>query len=77
MVTRRGANDMETDDRPTRQQESRGGLLRRLLKLMVAADSSRRAGGRLKAVLVLLGLLAVFAALGYGVPAVLSHYIAG
>ncbi|MFN3670323.1 MAG: hypothetical protein ACK4VM_00275 [Bosea sp. (in: a-proteobacteria)] len=68
---------MATNDQPVRPPEPRGGLLRRLLKLMVAADSSRRAGGRLKAALVLLGLLAVFAALGYGVPAVLSHYIAG
>lgn len=60
----------ENNDTPQRP-----GFLRGLLRLMVAADSSRRAGGRLKALVILVALIAAFAALGYGVPALLSHYL--
>lgn len=56
-------------------QQQRPGFLRGLLRLMVQADSSRRVGGRVKALAILVALIAAFAALGYGVPAVLSQYL--
>lgn len=56
-------------------QQQRPGFLRGLLRLMVQADSSRRFGGRIKALAILVALIAAFAALGYGVPAVLSQYL--
>lgn len=66
---------MDRDRPETEQQPQRPGFLRGLLRLMVAADSSRRVTGRLKAVAILVALIAAFAALGYGVPAVLSQYL--
>lgn len=50
------------------------GPLRRVLKLIVEIDSSRFASSRLKAALMLFGLLALFAGLGYGLPALFSRY---
>jgi len=50
------------------------GPLRRFLKLMVEADSSRFALSRVRAALMLVALLAAFAALGYGLPTLFSHY---
>ncbi len=46
-----------------------------MLRLLVKLDSSRFIGSRLTAALALLGLLAIFAALGYGVPALVSAYL--
>lgn len=50
------------------------GPLRQMLKLMVEVDSSRFLGTRVGAALALLGLLLLFAGLGYGVPALVSRY---
>jgi hypothetical protein len=66
---------LERDKPETEQQPQRQGFLRGLLRLIVQADSSRRVTGRVKAVAILVGLIAAFAALGYGVPAVLSQYL--
>jgi len=72
-VSIRGAF-VNSDDKPVAPQTPAHGPLRRLLKLMAEADSSRFAFSRLRAVLLLLALLAAFAALGYGLPTLLSHY---
>lgn len=45
-----------------------------MLKLMVEIDSSRFLGNRLGAAVLLVGVLAIFAAVGYGLPALISHY---
>lgn len=45
-----------------------------MLKLMVEVDSSRFLRTRIGAALALIGLLALFAGLGYAVPAALSRY---
>lgn len=50
------------------------GPLRQMLKLMVEVDSSRFLRTRIGAALALIGLLALFAGLGYAVPAALSRY---
>ena len=50
------------------------GPLRGFLKLLVELDSSRFPLHRIKSGLLLLGLLAGFAVLGYAVPAWLSRY---
>jgi hypothetical protein len=47
---------------------------RRFLKLLVEVDSSRFALSRLKAALMLLAILALFAGLGYALPALFSRY---
>lgn len=46
-----------------------------MLKLIVGIDSSRFLGNRVGAGLMLVGILAIFAALGYGLPALVSHYL--
>lgn len=46
-----------------------------MLRLLVKLDSSRFVGSRLAAGLSLISLLAMFAAIGYGVPALLSLYL--
>jgi hypothetical protein len=50
------------------------GAGRRLLKLLVEIDSSRFLGNRVVAAIALIAILAMFAGLGYLVPAVLSQY---
>ena len=45
-----------------------------MLKLIVEVDSSRFLGNRLSAGLLLVGILAIFAAIGYGLPTLVSHY---
>ncbi len=50
------------------------GPLRGFLKLLVELDSSRFALSRVKAALLLLGLLVVFGLIGYALPAWLSRY---
>lgn len=50
------------------------GPLRQMLRLMVEVDSSRFLRTRIGAALALLGLLVLFAGVGYAVPAVLSRY---
>jgi hypothetical protein len=64
-----------TDDgHKSGHQRVPNGPLRQILKLIVEVDSSRFLGNRVAAGLALLGLLALFAAFGYGVPALLSRY---
>lgn len=65
---------MNSGDNDVEHQTRSHGPLRRFLKLIVEVDSSRFALSRVKAALMLLGILALFAALGYGVPALLSRY---
>jgi hypothetical protein len=48
--------------------------LRGFLKLLVELDSSRFALSRVKAALLLIGLLVVFGLIGYALPAWLSRY---
>ncbi len=48
-----------------------------MLKLIVEIDSSRFLGNRVGAALLLVGILAVFGAIGYGLPALLSRYFQG
>lgn len=50
------------------------GAGRRVLKLLVGIDSARLLRTRIGAALALVGLLAAFAVIGYGVPALLSRY---
>jgi hypothetical protein len=45
-----------------------------MLKLIVEIDSSRFLGNRLGAAVLLVGVLAIFAGVGYGLPALISHY---
>lgn len=47
---------------------------RRLLKMLVEIDSGRMLRTRIGAAIGLVGLLAAFAGIGYGVPALLSRY---
>lgn len=49
--------------------------MRRFLKLMVEADSSRHPLGRLRAIALLVAMLVAFAGLGYGVPALYEQYV--
>lgn len=51
------------------------GAGRSVLRLLVRLDSSRFLGSRLAAGLSLISMLAMFAAIGYGVPALLSAYL--
>lgn len=50
------------------------GRWRGFLKLLVEVDSSRFALSRVRAALVLLAILALFAGLGYSLPALFSRY---
>ena len=68
---------LTTDDRKPNHHNGSHGPLRRMLKLIVEIDSSRFLGNRLSAALLLVGILAIFAAIGYGLPALLSRYFQG
>lgn len=59
---------------PSEPRSTPHGAGRRLLKLLVEIDSSRFLGNRLVAAVALVAILAIFAGLGYVVPAVLSQY---
>lgn len=61
-------------DKPVETPVRQHGRLRGFLKLMVEIDSSRFALSRVRAALVLLAILALFAGLGYGLPALFSYY---
>jgi hypothetical protein len=50
------------------------GPLRSFLKLLVEADSSRFWLSRIKAIVILAAILALFAGLGYGVPKAISRF---
>lgn len=63
-----------TDDRQSEQRSTPHGPGRRMLKMLVEIDSSRFLRTRVGAAVALAGLLAVFAGIGYGVPAVISQY---
>lgn len=56
------------------QNNGSHGPARRLLKLLVEIDSSRFLTNRLGAGLLLVAILAGFAAIGYWLPALLSRY---
>ena len=60
--------------RRSRSRPPQHGAGRRLLKLLVEIDSSRFLGNRVVAAVALVAILAIFAGLGYVVPAVLSQY---
>jgi hypothetical protein len=61
-------------DKPAESPARQHGRLRGFLKLMVEIDSSRFALSRVRAALMLLAILALFAGLGYGLPALVSRY---
>ncbi len=63
-----------TDGRETERPVTGHGPLRAFLKLLVEADSSRFLLSRVKAIVLLVALLGLFAALGYGLPKWLSRY---
>ncbi|WP_156639826.1 hypothetical protein [Bosea sp. PAMC 26642] len=65
---------LNSGDKPAESHARPYGPLRRFLKLIVEIDSSRFALSRLKAALMLLAILALFAGLGYGLPALFSRY---
>ncbi|WP_156323257.1 hypothetical protein [Bosea sp. AAP35] len=63
--------DPEPEAEPRRSTHGPG---RRVLKMLVGIDSARLLRTRIGAALALVGLLAAFAVIGYGVPALLSQY---
>jgi hypothetical protein len=63
-----------TDGRESPHTPPQHGPFRAFLRLLVEADSSRSAFNRIRAIVLLLALLAAFAALGYGLPTWLSRY---
>ena len=65
---------MNSGEKPVEPHAPAHGSVRRFLKLMVEIDSSRFALSRIRAALMLLAVLAAFGAIGYAVPALLSHY---
>lgn len=65
---------MTTGSRQPGQRNGSHGPVRRVLKLLVEIDSSRFLANRLGAGLLLIAILAGFAAVGYGLPALLSRY---
>lgn len=65
---------MNSGDKPAEPNTRSHGRLRGFLRLMVEIDSSRFALSRIRAALVLLAILALFAGLGYGLPALFSRY---
>ncbi|MFA6967333.1 hypothetical protein [Bosea sp. (in: a-proteobacteria)] len=65
---------MTDDDRKPPIRRPSYGPVRRMLKLIVEIDSSRFLGNRLGAAVLLVGVLAIFAGVGYGLPALISHY---
>ncbi len=58
---------------PAEQHPRPGGLVRRFLRLIVEVDESRLWLHRVRAALILLGLLAAFGLLGYWLPALLER----
>lgn len=65
-----GSGDKKTADRVTRHAP-----INRFLKLLVELDSSRFTSNRVRAAVLLLGLLMSFGLLGYGLAAALSRYL--
>ncbi|MET3892524.1 hypothetical protein ABIE41_003600 [Bosea sp. OAE506] len=65
---------MTTGVPPSEPRSTPHGTGRRLLKMMVEIDSSRFLGNRVVAAAMLVGILAIFAGIGYGLPALLSQY---
>jgi hypothetical protein len=65
---------LASGDKKIEQPNGPHGLLRSMLKLIVEIDSSRFLRNRVGAALLLIGLLAAFAGIGYGLPALLSRY---
>jgi hypothetical protein len=65
---------LASGDKKIDQPSGPHGLLRSMLKLIVEIDSSRFLRNRVGAALMLLGLLALFAGIGYGLPALISRY---
>ncbi|PTM43274.1 hypothetical protein C8D03_4888 [Bosea sp. 124] len=63
-----------TGDRQPEPRSTPHGPGRRMLKMLVEIDSSRFLRNRVGAAMALAGLLAIFAGIGYGVPAVISQY---
>jgi hypothetical protein len=66
---------VNSGDKPAQTRAPAHGPMRRFLRLMVEADSSTRLLGRLRAMMMLAGLLAAFAGLGYGLPALYESYV--
>jgi hypothetical protein len=66
---------MDSRDKPEQPRAPVHGPMRRFLKLMVEADSSSHPLGRLRAMMLLAGLLVAFAGLGYGLPALYDGYV--
>lgn len=69
-----GIPTLTTGSRHPEQRNGAHGPVRRMLKLLVEIDSSRFLANRLGAGLLLVVILAGFAAVGYGLPALLSRY---
>lgn len=69
-----GIPTLSIGSRPPGQHNGAHGPARRMLKLLVEIDSSRFLANRLGAGLLLVVILAGFAAVGYGLPALLSRY---
>ena len=63
-----------TDGHESERPVTAHGPFRAFLKLLVEADSSRFLFSRVKAIGLLVGLLGLFAVLGYSLPKWLSHY---
>lgn len=74
MYLRAGTRALGTHDNSPQHHSGSHGPFRRMLKLIVEIDSSRFLLNRLTAALALAALLAAFAGIGYGIPAVLSRY---
>ena len=72
-----GTTAVTIGDRKPTQHSGSHGPVRRMLKLIVEIDSSRFLGNRVGAALLLVGILAIFGAIGYGLPALLSRYFQG
>jgi hypothetical protein len=65
---------LSASSRQPGQHNGAHGPVRRLLKLLVEIDSSRFLANRLGAGLLLIAILAGFAAIGYWLPALLSRH---
>ena len=65
---------MSIDHKDDQSPQAPQGPVRKMLRLIVESDSSRFLGHRVGASLALLGLIALFALAGYGVPALLARY---
>lgn len=65
---------MTTDGPQLEPRNTPHGPGRRMLKMLVEIDSARLLRTRVGAAIALISILAIFAGLGYGVPALLSQY---